>query len=283
LDKFRWFKYAKLHCHGLFQTVATNYNSEPTWIKDSDNNSKNNRNKFSNRYSINIQSIKYYLATLLNIIYLSPTIVRASDVGGVSATANPVANSSGSVTNQAIQVLQGPYITNTYGNGVQCQGPTLNITPFLTTSNSWKEPYEAYYNDPVFDTSDSDNDGVMDNPGTILYYKPTRTGQKANHNIGWGISATISIPLSKRHNESCLTAATSQNKLTQQLIANKRLDFEMARLKHCAEQKKLGVSFHPKSPSYQICADIVVTNPHGVIPNHEHVLSSESSTSSNEQ
>jgi len=283
LDKFRWFKYAKLHCHGLFKTVATNYNSEPTWIKDSDNNSKNNRNKFSNRYSINIQSIKYYLATLLNIIYLSPTIVRASDVGGVSATANPVANSSGSVTNQAIQVLQGPYITNTYGNGVQCQGPTLNITPFLTTSNSWKEPYEAYYNDPVFDTSDSDNDGVMDNPGTILYYKPTRTGQKANHNIGWGISATISIPLSKRHNESCLTAATSQNKLTQQLIANKRLDFEMARLKHCAEQKKLGVSFHPKSPSYQICADIVVTNPHGVIPNHEHVLSSESSTSSNEQ
>ena len=34
----------------------------------------------------------------------------ASDIGGVSATANPVANSSGSVTNQAIQVLQGPYI-----------------------------------------------------------------------------------------------------------------------------------------------------------------------------
>ena len=34
----------------------------------------------------------------------------AADVGGVSATANPIANSSGSVTNQAIQVLQGPYI-----------------------------------------------------------------------------------------------------------------------------------------------------------------------------
>ena len=31
----------------------------------------------------------------------------AADVGGVSATANPVATSSGSVTNQAIQVLQG--------------------------------------------------------------------------------------------------------------------------------------------------------------------------------
>ena len=42
----------------------------------------------------------------------------AADVGGVSATANPIANSSGSVTNQAIQVLQGPYITNTYGSGI---------------------------------------------------------------------------------------------------------------------------------------------------------------------
>ena len=42
----------------------------------------------------------------------------AETVGGVSATASPIANSSGSVTNQAIQVLQGPYITNTYGNGI---------------------------------------------------------------------------------------------------------------------------------------------------------------------
>ena len=31
----------------------------------------------------------------------------AETVGGVSATASPIANSSGSVTNQAIQVLQG--------------------------------------------------------------------------------------------------------------------------------------------------------------------------------
>ena len=61
----------------------------------------------------------------------------ASDVGGISATASPIANSSGSVTNQAIQVLQGPYITNTYGNGVQCQGATMNITPYITGTGSF--------------------------------------------------------------------------------------------------------------------------------------------------
>ena len=60
----------------------------------------------------------------------------AETVGGVSATASPIANSSGSVTNQAIQVLQGPYITNTYGNGIQCQGATMNITPYVTGTAS---------------------------------------------------------------------------------------------------------------------------------------------------
>ena len=113
---------------------------------------------------------------------------------------------------------------------------------------------------------------MLDNPGSVLYYKPTRTGQKTNHSIGWGISMNITIPLDKRHNEGCLVAANTQNQLNQQLIANKRLDFEMARLKHCAEQERLGVTFHPSSPAAQICADIVVTNPHGVIPNHQHEI-----------
>ena len=74
-------------------------------------------------------------------------------MGGVSATAAPVANSSGSVTNQAIQVLQGPYITNTYGNGIQCQGPTVNITPFVTGSLSQQHPFESFYDEPVYDMS----------------------------------------------------------------------------------------------------------------------------------
>ena len=63
-------------------------------------------------------------------------------MGGVSATANPIANSSGSVTNQAIQVLQGPYITNTYGGGISCQGPTANFTPYITHARSDKDPFE---------------------------------------------------------------------------------------------------------------------------------------------
>ena len=92
----------------------------------------------------------------------------ASDIGGVSATANPVANSSGSVTNQAIQVLQGPYITNTYGNGIQCQGPTMNLTPFITGNIAVKRPYEDTWMDPVYNNVDANNDDVPDNPGGAL-------------------------------------------------------------------------------------------------------------------
>ena len=154
----------------------------------------------------------------------------------------------------------------------------MNITPFVTGSNSWKDPYEGYWDSPVYDMTTND-EGNLNNPGSILYYVPTRTGQKANNNVSLGLSATISIPLDRRHHEGCLRAASTQTELTRQVLANKRLDFEFARLKHCAEQKRLGVSFHPSSPSFKICSDIVVTNPHGVIPQHQHTISSSSAPS----
>ena len=230
MDKSRYNQHAKLHGDGFKQAVATYYDSQSARIKISDNNTKNNRDNFSHRYGFNLQSVKYLLLAL-NIF---STPIYANEVGGVSATANPVANSSGSVSNLAVQNLSGPYITNNHGNGVSCQGATLSITPFATLQDSWKEPYEDYYMENIFDNSDTNNDGVLDNPGAVLYQKPTRTGQKSNHSIGWGISMNITIPLDKRHNEGCLKAADTQNQLNQQLIANKRLDFEMARLKHCA-------------------------------------------------
>ena len=155
----------------------------------SHNNTENHN--YTKRHKYNKHLLKLISVCLLGTA--SPTF--ASDIGGVSATANPVANSSGSVTNQAIQVLQGPYITNTYGNGIQCQGPTMNITPFATGNIAVKRPYESYYMDPVYNNVDADNNDVPDNPGEILYYKPTRTGQKDSSTLSVGISATWSKPL----------------------------------------------------------------------------------------
>ena len=199
-------------------------------------------------------------------------------MGGVSATAAPVANSSGSVTNQAIQVLQGPYITNTYGGGIQCQGPTMNFTPYVTGSASATKPYEPYYYDPVYDMRDIDEDGAPDNPGSILYRVPVRTGQKDNYNLGVGFSMTWSTPLDKKLQDQCKEAAQANIDFMRQNTANKRLDFEIARLKNCGELMKAGIYFKPGSQYAKICADVIVNNPPGHTHPHVHAIPSVSSS-----
>jgi hypothetical protein len=241
-------------------------------------------------------------------------------VGGVSATANPIANSSGSVTNQAIQVLQGPYITNTYGGGISCQGPTMNFTPYITHARNDKEPFETHYMEPQYDNRDFEGrmvevqknvknwpweswyddrtytdatgnevrayedgadmtitvmemqgDGVPDNPGVELWQKPVRTGMTRNYSTNIGFSATMSFPLDGGLQERCKEAAETQIALQQQMVANKRLDFELARLKNCGDLMKQGIRFHPRSPYAKICADVMVNNVSYIKP-HSHTI-----------
>ena len=231
----------------------------------SNNNSKNNRDPKYYRKYVNLLSIA--------ALFFGSLPVKAADVGGVNATANPIASSSGSVTNQAIQVLQGPYLTNTYGGGIQCQGPTFNLTPFATRTGSYQLPYEDYYNDPVFDNSDLNEDGLIDNPGKVLYYRPVRTGQKNNHNWNVGFSATISFPLDGGLQARCKQAVETQIALQEQQLANRRLDFEIARLKNCGELAKNGITFHPKSSYFKICSDVVVRLPNETVAPHVHSIS----------
>ena len=297
-----------------------------TWAYQPNNNTKNNRNRKRNRYNKHL----YAIATIGSL--LSPNVALAQGVGGVSATANPIANSSGSVTNQAIQVLQGPYITNTYGGGVQCQGATFNLTPYVQFADSRKDPWEDFYNEPQYNTTDATgkmvptyvtvknypwedwyddrtyvSDGtdgntagetirwfpdgsdisiiqdvdspngvpdVVDTGGemTPSWFKPVRTDMRANQSFNAGLSATLSIPLNRKFQRQCHEAAANQNALVAQAVANKRLDFEIARLKNCGELKKAGIMFHPKSPYFSVCADVVVTAPGGKIMPHEHQI-----------
>ena len=277
----------------------------------------------------------YPIILCLSQLAIAP-VTLAEGVGGVSATANPIANSSGSVTNQAIQVLQGPYVTNTYGNGVSCQGTTLNMTPYIQFADSRKDPWEDFYNEPQYNTTDATGkmvptyvtvqnypwedwyddrtkadgtrwfeDGaditiiqdidspngvpdIVDTGGSMTpsWYKPVRTDMRANQSFNLGLSATLSIPLNRGMQRLCKEAATANVTMQNQLVANKRLDFEIARLKNCGELKKSGIYFHPQSPYASICADVVVTNPGGQLHPHSHDLpqpnfdsSSESSSS----
>ena len=265
-----------------------------------------------------------YLYAVIALLVSSP--VSAADVGGVSATANPIANSSGSVTNQAIQVLQGPYITNQYGGGVACQGPTANITPFVTHSRGYKDPFETRYMEPQYDARDFEGrmvevqknvknwpweswydnrtytnaegeevrayedgadmtitvmemqgDGIPDNPGDVIWEKPIRTGQQDNYSTNIGFSATLSFPLDGGLQERCKAAAEGQIEMQRQLIANKRLDFELARLKNCGQLMQQGISFKPGTKYHAICADVLVQNVN-TVAQHSHTIPSPSTS-----
>ena len=265
-----WFesrRKTKLHNANTRRCLPIYRNISWAWPLKSHNNTENHHNKFRHRHNKYLHAIA---AACLSIVTTTPAY--AADVGGVSATANPIANSSGSVTNQAIQVLQGPYITNQYGNGIACQGPTMNITPYLTGTGSFKRPFEHTFQDPVYDVHDANDDGQIDNPGNVLYYVPTRTGQQDGYNLSAGVSATWSKPLDKELQKQCNEAAAANIALMEQSVANKRLDFEIARLKNCGELMKAGIMFHPKSPYYAVCADVVLVNPPGTLPDHTHSI-----------
>ena len=267
MDWFRPYTKTKLHSGNTRRTLSIHRKLFWTRALKSHNNTENHHYPKRHKHDKHVLKL---ISLCLTVGTATPSF--ASDIGGVSATANPVANSSGSVTNQAIQVLQGPYITNTYGNGIQCQGPTMNVTPFLTGNIAIKRPYEDYYMDPVYNNVDADNDDVPDNPGEILYYVPTRTGQKDSSTVSLGISATWSKPLDKKLQEQCKQAADANIALMNQAAANKRLDFEIARLKNCGELMKAGIIFKPGTEYAKVCEDVMLINPAGVVANHTHEI-----------
>tara|TARA_R100001443_G_scaffold115575_1_gene133666 strand:- start:304 stop:828 length:525 start_codon:yes stop_codon:yes gene_type:complete len=150
----------------------------------------------------------------------------------------------------------------------------MNITPYVTGTGNFRRPFEHTYMDPVYNMHDADDDGQIDNPGQVLYHMPTRTNQTDNYSLGLGLSATWSKPLDKKLQSLCKKAATTQIDLNAQLLANKRLDFEIARLKNCGELMKAGIMFHPKSQYAKVCADVMLVNPPGVVGQHTHSLES---------
>lgn len=207
----------------------------------------------------------YYkcLHTIASALVLTAfaTPVYAEGDTPITAVANPQATSTGSVTNQAVQVLQGPYVTNSYGGGVSCQGPTFNLTPFLTTTNSGQTPFEELAN--------IDND-----PTTPL----ERTGQKNNWAKNFGISGTISIPLDGGLQARCKEAAETWTNRQKAETDKARLDFELVRLLKCGEAMKAGIHFHPQSPYAKICADVVVVSNGGIVPSSAALIPSGTSS-----
>ena len=166
------------------------------------------------------------LRVLLLLSLFLPNKVLAEQAPQNTNIAGPSASATGNVTNQAVQVLQGPYPISTFGAGVSCPGPALTIAPFVTGN-------------------------LNNNTDPWTYQSNSASG---------GFTIGFSTPLNGQITETCLDAARAVIARNQAEEAKARLDFELVRALRCGEMKRAGIQFHPDSPYRAICADIVVIN-----------------------
>ena len=176
----------------------------------------NHYNRFYNKLNVCLYSI-----------ILSAGSVFAQAAPSNTNIAGPSASATGNVTNQAVQVLQGPYAMNTYGSGVSCQGPTMSLSPFVLGSMNGNQ-------DPT---------------------------QYQSHSGNAGFSMGFNFPLDGSLTEICKSRARVEIDRQRAEADKARLDFELVRLLKCGEAIKAGIYFHPNSPYAKVCADVVVKYP----------------------
>ena len=77
----------------------------------------------------------------------------------------------------------------------------------------------------------------------------------------FGLSLGFNFPLDGSLQELCKARAKVEITRQQTEADKARLDFELVRLIKCGEAYKNGVMFHPDSPYFKVCADVVVKYP----------------------
>ena len=225
--------------------------------------------------------MKIYLCAALLLIN-SPVIADTT------MTNNPVSNSSGSVTNLGVMNMPSKQFTNTLSlNQIQCQGDTLVIQPFLTSSFSGANPMIDSYPEPVYSTKDvkgafDDNgneigDGEVDDPTLIRGYRTARRFEKKNYAISPGVSLSWNVNLDRKSVRKCREGQKHIVNLLSAKHADARMSFELGRAKHCSNLFKSGVRFK-KGTKYEIlCHDIELVSKPGTLIDHKHSISADPS------
>jgi len=200
-----------------------------------------------------------------------------------TTVANPQSTSTGQATVNAYQMMSGPHPIYRMSQGIQCPGPSLTVSPFITGARNWDLPFESVTRTPVYSTADANDDSEPDSPGKVLYYSELPRFEKDRRSLNLGITATFSIPLDGGLTARCKRAVETNIELQQQLLATKRLEYELFRAKQCGQLAESRIQFRPGSRYAQVCEDIVVyVPPKKVIP-HVHSISAPSADSSDVQ
>ena len=211
-------------------------------------------------------------------------------VKSLAQSINTSSQSTGSVVNQAVQIVPSRQFQYQLGANQVCQGMTLNISPFLSHTNSFGSPYQPYYSRPIYSTKDivgaidadgnDIGDGEPDEPTKIIRTESVRTGmQESNTSLNGGITATLSIPLSFKYQKLCRKGLERQVEMYEASLASSRLTYELQRLATCGKRIREGTIFVGEMA--KICADVKVVSPPNV--EHTHAISSDLSVTSDAQ
>jgi len=174
----------------------------------------------------------------------------------------------------AYQMMTGPHPVYRMSQGIQCPGPTLTVSPFVTGARNWDLPFESVTRTPVYSTADANDDSEPDEPGKVLYYSELPRFEKDRRSLNYGITATFSVPLDNRLADQCRQAVATNIKLQEQLLATKRLEHELFRAQQCGDLAAKGVRFVGRMAV--VCSDLIVTVPPVEMVPHTHAISAPS-------
>ena len=131
-----------------------------------------------------------------------------------------MAAATGNVTNQAVQFQNnGAPSRQVMGPNISCNGSTMTFSPF----------YMGNHTTPFDDNMDQSSYTVAEN---------------------WGFQINFMVPLDGSIVERCKSIAARQQ-------AKMELDYELVRMKNCAELQQKGFMLVPGSRTYHICSDVI--------------------------
>tara|TARA_R100000781_G_scaffold61944_2_gene39416 strand:- start:999 stop:1727 length:729 start_codon:yes stop_codon:yes gene_type:complete len=217
-------------------------------------------------------------------LYAALLLINSPVIADTTMTNNPVSNSSGSVTNLGVMNMPSKQFTNTLSlTQIQCQGDTLVIQPFLTSSFSGANPMIDSYPEPIYSTKDvkgavDDNgneigDGEVDDPTLIRGYRTARRFEKTNYALSPGVSLSWNINLDRKSVRKCREGQKHIVNLLSAKYEDARMSFEIGRAKHCAELFKSGVRFKEGTKYEIICQDIELVSKPNTLIDHQHSIS----------
>jgi len=181
------------------------------------NNKSSQPGTVSNRDRKRNRNYLYY-GILISI--LSIGVPAYAEEGETNNTSNPVAAATGNVTNQAVQFQNnGAPSRQVLGPNISCNGSTMTFSPF----------YMGNHTTPFDEEMSQQSYTVAEN---------------------WGFQINFMVPLDGSIVERCKSIGARQEE-------KMKLDYELVRVKNCAELQQKGFMIRPGTRVYHMCSDVI--------------------------